>query len=293
MDESRQQTLVLVAVVAVMLLIMTVAFMAGRGTFTGVMRQGPAPVLTTEHPRDKQIVIERQGEMLLPAATDPAGGPGPSGEIERRAQEAARSIDESRAIIRSAQQATSIEQAVTILYDRVVALRTLEAASEIYTAIASIYLRAVPPRYDEALQAAKEAERLATNVDDRIRALLSQFQVVGQRGPVDELVARAEDALSKVQDVSPSSAALGVQVGRHYEDQGELDKAEEWYRKTADGLALGRLEANPELRELYRLSCLQLARIYRETNRPKEADALARKMMLFLGETPPPTYSPQ
>jgi hypothetical protein len=293
MEESRRQTLVLIAVVAVMLVIMTVAFMAGRGTISGVTRQGPAPVLTTENPRDKQIIIERQGEMALPEVTGSAAEPLSSNEIERHAQEVARSIDESREIIRKAQQATSIEQAVSILYDRVVALRTLEAASEIYTAISATYLRAIPPRYDEALQAAKEAERLATNVDDRVRALLAQFQVLGPRGSMDELVPRAEDVLARVQEVSPASAALGVQVGRHHEERGDLGKAEQWYKSTADRLALGDLEANPELRELYRLSCLQLARIYRESDRPDEADALARKMMLFLGETPPPAYSPQ
>lgn len=293
MDESRQQTLVLIVVVAVMLFIMTAAFMAGRGAFSRATTQGPAPVLTTEKPRDKQIVIERQGEMALPAVTSPASAPLSSSEIERRAQEVARSIEESREVIRKAQQASSIEQAVSILYDRVVALRTLEAASEIYTALSSTYLRAIPPRYDEALQAAREAERLATNIDDRIRALLSQFQVTSQNRSADEVVPRAEEALAKIQEVSPASAALGVQVGRHYEDRRELDRAEQWYKRTADQLALGSLETNPELRELYRLSCLQLARIYRETNRPKEADALARKMMLFLGETPPPSYSPQ
>lgn len=180
--------------------------------------------------------------------------------------------------VEEALSALSPTQAIENLHARLAELQNLGEAAQLYCALGTLHSQTDPPDAFKAEGAFAIAERLAQSLEDKHRVAYLQATMLAQQGEHDKARDKALAALKQDEPATLSRLRLRVLLGTLYEGKGEVVQAESAYEKAMKNSLSAFNALGPQALDVYRQSCLCLARVYRKTGRDSQADGLARRL---------------
>jgi tetratricopeptide (TPR) repeat protein len=185
---------------------------------------------------------------------------------------------EAETKVMAALNAISADDGLRHLADAAATLTAQDAAADIYTAAAKLYLRSQPPNTDAAWAALQQGAAHATNPNEKAQVALAQATFLEQTGRPAEASQFLRDQFSDADEATSGTVQGLLQLGGLEEADGNADAAANAYTRAVD-LAIGLLRSkDSEASGLYRQAVMRLSRLYRATGKTKEAEAIVEAM---------------
>ena len=161
----------------------------------------------------------------------------------------------------------------------------------LYAALGRLYAFRDPPDLDAALAAFDRAVELAPSAEARHSIVRDRILAMHDAGRPEEILALVEGAVRPDDEASLATLQLDLLRAAALEKLDRADDAAAVYQTIMDR-TLEMRDDNPlQAEDIYRQGAMRLARLYRETGRTEEADAIARDVR-HLEETNPFTEAP-
>jgi len=155
---------------------------------------------------------------------------------------------------------------------------TTAGKTVLFSALGQLYGQQDPPDLAKARDAFATALKLAESPAMKHRIVHGEAMMLVNQGQKAAALARVRESLAFDETVTAARLQLTTLSGRLEDDAGDTAAAEAAYQSIADQ-PLDVLERlGPAGVAAYRQACLHLARLYRRTNREKNAENLARTM---------------
>jgi hypothetical protein len=292
MTAERKQTIVVVVIVAFTIGAMALAFMSGKDTGFSAST-GAAKPFTTDKPRDVTMPIARSEDANTPDfdAEDLADHNATAKDTkmllkDSRLRERLASSEGERLAMEAFSQLDPAK-GVGLLVERLPGISAAAEAATIYSALGKLYLQTDPPQTDRAVASLREAVRLADTAEAAHAALLVEITVLQEDG-WEVAGPRLLEAFPEGSVVSIPGLQLSILKARYYEDTGDVQAAEAVYKKTSEQAIEDRERLGPEAEAIYRQVCLDLSRLYRNTDRDADAERVLRSMRMRLDDDTQP-----
>ncbi len=275
-------------------IVVVVAVLLGFGLVIGVAARmssgGDSPI--REHrffgkagkTRERATPLVTKREAYTPKGTSSDKGTREDGESDDLALRARRLRSDTRPeatpeekVIQAATVASSPEEGIEELRGYLATVASTAEVSQIYTALGRFHAQTDPPQLEAAEQAFATAEAAAHSPSERHAARQAHAEVLlrfDERERAQEVIRAGLES----PDVTLPGMQLRIMLGKIHEAAGRLQDAETCYKDCAQ-LALDAVESlgAPAL-DVYRAACLHLARLYRESGRSAEVEAVSRDM---------------
>ncbi len=293
MTAERKQVIFVVVITALTLGFMIFAFVTGQGGGLNAATSSAKP-FTTDKPRDVTMPIARSEDADTPDfdPQDLADRDAPPKEtrmllMDSRLRERLASNAGERLAMEAFAQFNPAD-GVALLVNRLPGMASAAEATAMYSALGKLYLQTDPPQVDRALASLREAQRLADTAETAHRALLAEITLLKDQGGWEEAGPRLMEAFPEGSATTIPGLQLSVLRGRYYEETGDLGRAENAYKQTAEQARQLRDHLGPDADAVYRQVCMNLSRLYREMDRDDDAEKVLRAMRLRLDDDAPP-----
>ena len=150
--------------------------------------------------------------------------------------------------------------------------------SALHSAAAKVRLQLVPADLDGAERSAEAAMASAKTPEDRHRAGYAMASVLRSRGRNEEALKRIETVLESDPETTAPGLELRILQGILYEQGDNAAGAESAYRNVVEHALEIKTTSREETLELYRMAAFRLARLYRESGRAADAEALVQQV---------------
>lgn len=186
--------------------------------------------------------------------------------------------------ISEAMNASTPEQGIRTLLDRLKDAGEHEQQSLIYTALATLYRALDPPMNDEAERALQYAWEHAASPGEKAEVVYAEASYDLANGDFEgvlEGIGRIDD-----EDLPPSehSLELGVIMGVAYEQLGMIEDAKVAYETIMEQAQSVGLNEHESVANVYRQAGLNLAMLYRREGEETKAQRLGREVQEVLAE---------
>lgn len=293
MTPERKQTIVVFVIVTATVGAMVFAFMAGQDSGFN-QATGSAKPFTTDKPRDVTMPIARSEDANTPdfEPEDLAHRDSPPKEtkmllMDSRLRERLASNEGERLAMEAFAQLDPVK-GVGFLVERLPGISSAAEATAMYSALGKLYLQTDPPRADLAVASLREAARLAETAEAAHAAVLAEINVLQEQG-WNVAGPRLLEAFPEGSAVTLSGLQLSILKGKYHAETGDTQTAESVYKRAAEQAIENRERLGPDADAVYRQICLDLSRLYRDTDRDADAERVLRAMRLRLDEEAPTT----
>jgi hypothetical protein len=180
--------------------------------------------------------------------------------------------------MREARNALNPETGVERLERHLRSLQNLGEASEVYSAMARLYLQTDPPQAGRAAEAVEAALTHARDARERDQARYVEVEMLRTAGRNEEAQAKAEALLSEEGPVTAGKIKMAMSMAQLRQQQGETAKAETAYRRAMADALSAQEALGPQAMDFYRQAGLNLVLLLRGNDRREEAEALAAEV---------------
>ena len=186
--------------------------------------------------------------------------------------------------VQEALNALSPEHGIEKIEAYLASLENLDEAARLYCALGTLYAQTDPPDTSRAEQTLAVANDLAQSPQDKHRATYLLTNMLVQRGEKDRALDEVRAALDRDGTATLPGAQLSVLAGSLHESEGAVQEAEAAYKKAMESSLAASERVGPRALDVYRQACLSLARLYRNTDRDSEAEAVTRDLKRALAQ---------
>lgn len=278
---DRRQILVVAAIILLLIVALVIAAQVGQ----------PNPIMTPQGTfRARSGTMRDKAQMLLSkktpggASTDlPATGNGDEVSTvatlsETPSKAPLRPLSPAERVAKDALNSLTPQQGINEILTYLEGLQDLARAGELYAALGTLLTRTDPPDMTQAQEAFTRAGALAETPGERYGYAVRQVRVLLNADAPDAALKRAEEVLAADETVTPERLELLILDGKLRQDSGDAQAAEAAYRRVTDMSADALKVLGAPGVDVYRQACLRLARLYRDTQRAEDAEAIAVAM---------------
>jgi len=200
------------------------------------------------------------------------------GETSRATPERARPRTASEATAQSALENPSTEEAVRDLVEALEALKDARGASELYSALGTVYARQGRLKTGEAGEAFAQAVASAETEEQRVGVYYAEAKALMQYGEAGDALETMRKLDVKALPEGRMRVELRVMEGMALENTGETEQAMKAYEEVLDDALDGENQADGEIVNVCRQAALRLSRIYRKLGRESDAKQVALRV---------------